>query len=615
MSSAEPKVAIDYSPMLQQPVVSPRKLTHRDLIQGWNPFTPEECALYTAKGFWKNLVTSDLLDRNAENFPNKLAFADGVIEVTWKESRQRARRLALHLHRMGIAYGDFVVLDMMNTVYAMDVLFGLNLLGAIPVMCLPRHRKLEVSYHVQLHQAKGIVLPVGEKFDYVGMVNEFIGECGYCTVRLTVGGKAPEGWTSIEELLNIPIEQEYPDDYLDQFKPHPDDFICEHLSGGTTGVPKGIPRTYNDQICQWDVNGQALGHTDESVPMVTLPVLHNAGMVAFYGPMTYRGGTTIICRSPLIEDMWKLIEKYKVTHLMFIPIQMSYWIESAEKMKNYDLSSLRVIGGAAEKVRPELIEWFLKNLRISFINIFGMAEGPCIFTRWDGLHEPATNTIGKPVIIDSCVQFKLVDDDNEEVKQGEIGEMVSKGPLTFKGYFRSEEENKKCWDADGFFHSGDLMSQRPDGRYVVEGRKKDMIKRAGENVYPPVVEDRIAKFDKVAFCAVVGMPDMKLGEKLCAFVQPVAGQTLSLKDVTGFLKGLGVAVYELPERVEVVEGWPLSPINKIDKRQLRAYITAKAFQEGEITRERAEEYLKRDKYSLDDLLAGRVKIPFIGTPK
>lgn len=593
-----------------------RKKRHRELIQGWTPYTEEECRRYTAKGYWKNLTTCDLLDLNAQRVPDRLAFADGKIEVTWREMRQRARRVALHLNRMGIDYGDFFVLDMMNTVHAFDLFFGLNMLGAVPVMCLPRHRRLELSNHVELHKAKGIAVPVGQKFDYVGMVDEFMGDYPHLQVCLTAGGDAPPHWTAIEELLGKEIEKECPEDSLDAFRPDPDDILVEHLSGGTTGVPKGIPRTHNDQICQWDYNARAFGICDDSVHLVTMPVLHNAAMVAHYGPAMYMGGLSVLAPTPRPDVMFELIQRYKVTHLLMIPILMTYWIQAKEKMKEYDLSSLRIVMGAAEKVRPELIKYFLYEFGgVSFVNVFGMAEGPVITTRWDNLHEPAINTIGTPVISDpEDVQYKIVDDQNNEVKQGEVGEMVSKGALTFKGYFRAEEENNKSFDAQGFFHSGDLMVMREDGRYVVEGRKKDMIKRGGESVYPPVIEDRIARFEKVAYCAVVGMPDMKLGEKLCAFVQPVKGESLSFNDVLGYLKQIGVAVYELPERVEVVEGWPLSPINKIDKRHLRAFITAKAFQEGEITKERAEEYLRIDKFKLDDLTEERIKIEFTGTP-
>jgi len=592
------------------------KLTHRELVKGWLPYTKEECKRYTEKGYWLNLTGCDLIDRNAQILPDKLAFADDNKEVTWKELQQKTNRMAIHFKKLGIEYGDFVVLDLMNTIEAFYIFFGLNRIGAIPIMCLPRHRRAEVSHQAKLHEAKALVMPVGEKFDYTGMVEGFRDEIPNAKVFLTVGGKAPEGWTATEDLLEQKVEKEYPDNYLEQFKPDPDDIMVEHLSGGTTGIPKGIPRTHNDQICQWDYQGRAIGYTDESVPLVVLPVLHNAAMVELYGPAIFRGATTILSKSPKPEDMFKLIEKYKVTHVLFIPIQMTFWVERKDTtMKDYDLSSLKCAMGAAEKVRPELVHWFINDFGVQFVNIFGMAEGPLITTRWDNAQEVHMHTVGTPIITDLDVQFRLVDDDKNDVKPGEIGEMISRGPLTFKGYFRvSEAEHNNSFDKDGFMYSGDLMSQRPDGRYVVEGRKKDMIKRAGENVYPNIVEDKIAQLPQVAYCAVVGMPDQILGEKLCAWVQPKKGVTMTFEDLIKGLKEQGCSVFELPERFELVDGWPLTAVNKTNKRLLRAYITAKAVEENAISKERGDEYLKKDKLTVDDVLQQKVVIDFTGTP-
>ncbi len=590
------------------------KKSHREVVKGWVPYTEEECARYSAKGYWHNLTTGDLLDRNAEFFPDKLAFADGKTEVTWRELRKLVNRMAIHFVDLGIGYGDFVVLDLMNRVDVFYIVFGLNQIGAIPIMCLPRHRKAEVSYEAIHHEAKGIVMPAGEKFNFTGMVDEFRDEIPNCKVFLTLGGEAPKGWTSVEDLLKQAVEDKHPQAYLDQYKPHPDDIFIEHLSGGTTGIPKGIPRTYNDQICQWDYQGRALGFTDESVPLVGLPVLHNAAMVELYGPAIFRGASTILSPSPRPESMFELIQKYRATHALLIPIQMTYWQEAYEKMKTYDLTSLKVVMGAAEKVRPELVKWFLSDVGVQFGNIFGMAEGPLITTRWDNDADVQMHTVGKPIIIDPDIIFRLVDDEGKEVKPGEIGEMVSRGPLTFKGYFRAEDENQKAFDEHGFMHSGDLMSQRADGRFVVEGRKKDMIKRAGENVYPNIIEDRIAQMDGVAYCAVVGMPDKVLGEKLCAFVQPVEGKTITFDDLIKYLKKIGVAVFELPERFESVSGWPLTAINKINKRLLRAHITAKAVEEGAIPKELGDDYLRKDKLSVDDVLQGTITVDWTGEP-
>jgi 2,3-dihydroxybenzoate-AMP ligase len=590
------------------------KRTHRELIRGWHPFTEQECRRYVARGLWRNLTVLDLLDRNAQVFPNKLAIIDEKTEVTWKELQQRVNRLAIQLRELGVEYGDFFVLDLMNTVEYAYFYFGLNRLGAIPVVCLPRHRRMELEHELKLHEAKGIVVPVGEKFDYVGMVDEIKGNAPRLKICLTVGGEAPQGWTSVEGLLEEEVENEYAEDYLEQLKPDPNDICIEQLSGGTTGLPKGIPKTHNEYICQWDYIGRAAAYTDESISLIVIPALHNAAFAFCFGPATFRGGTVVLCTTPTPEKHFEMIDKYKVTHTMLIPIQITYWMQAQEKMEDYDLSSLKVIGSGAEKVRPELVKWALEDLGVNFVNVLGMSEGMHICTRWHTGKEPQMYTVGKPLIIDPDVEIRLVDDEGRDVRPGEIGEMISRGALTFKGYFRNEEENKAAFDEQGFFHSGDLMSVREDGCYVVEGRKKDMIKRAGENVYPAAVEDRIATFSKVAHCAVVGMPDQILGEKLCAFIEPVKGETISLHEVVEYLKGLGIAVFNLPERLELVGGWPLTAKNAIDKRRLRAYVTAKAVEEGAISKEFANDYLKRDKFSVDDVIQGKVKVEFTQTP-
>ena len=590
------------------------KKTHRELIKGWHPFTEEECRRYCAKGLWHDLTVLDLLDRNADAFPNKLAIIDEKTEVTWKELQQRVDRLAIHLHGLGIGYGDFFLLDLVNSVEYAYFYFGLNRLGAIPVMCLPRHRRAEVEHELEIHEAKGIVVPVGERFDYVGMVDEIRGNLPHLGIFLTVGGEAPSGWTSTEGLLEEAVEKQYDEGYLEQCKPDPNDICIEQLSGGTTGLPKGIPKTHNEYICQWDYLGRAAGYTDESIALIVVPALHNAAFALCFGPAVLRGGTTVLCKTPTAERQFEMIDRYRVTHTFLIPIQITHWMRAEERMKDYDLSSLKVIWSGAEKVRPEFVKWVLEDLGVDFVNVLGTTEGIHFCTRWDTAQEPQMNTVGKPMIVDPDVEVRLVDDEGRDVERGQIGEMISRGALTFKGYFRNEEENKKSFDEQGFFHSGDLMSLREDGYYVVEGRKKDMIKRAGENVYPSAVEDRIVTLNKVAHCAVIGMPDQVLGEKLCAFIEPVKGETISLDDVVEYLKGLGIAVFNLPERLEVVDGWPLTPKNAIDKRRLRAYITAKAVEEGAISKEFGNDYLKRDKFSVDDVLQGKVKIDFTQTP-
>jgi 2,3-dihydroxybenzoate-AMP ligase len=551
-----------------------------------------------------------------ERFPNKLAVVDDTTKVTWKGLKEKTNRLAVQLKRLGVGYGEFFVLQLLNVVEFFYMYFALNRIGAIPVMCLPRHRRLEIDHEIALHEAKGICIPsAGGKFDYVAMVEEIRQNHAYLKIFLTTEGQAAHGWHSVEELLKGAAEMDYAADYLDQFKPDPNDICTELLSGGTTGVPKGIPRTHNDYICGWDYVGRVTGYTVDSVGLIAIPAAHNAAMENVSGPLIFRGATIVLSGSSKPENHFRLVEKYRITHTLIIPVQIMYWMEDYHELsKKYDLSSLKVVAAGGQKVRPELVEWCIEELGVDFVNTFGMAEGPQLSNRWDSPKEVKMYTVGRPIILDPEVQIRLVDDNDKEVKRGQVGEMIMKGPLTFKGYFRADEENKKTFDEQGFMHSGDLMSIREDGSYVVEGRKKDTILRGGENVYPERIEDRLKQLPKVANCAAIGMPDPRLGERLCAIVQPIKGEETNSEEIIDFLNKEGIAIFELPERVEIVGGWPLTAVNKIDKRRLRAYITAKLFEEDVIDKKFGDEYLKRDKVTIDDVLSGRIRIEFTDTP-
>jgi non-ribosomal peptide synthetase component E (peptide arylation enzyme) len=273
------------------------------------------------------------------------------------------------------------------------------------------------------------------------------------------------------------------------------------------------------------------------------------------------------------------------------------------------------MSAGGQKVQPELVRWCLEDLGVDMVNHFGMSEGITIGNRWDSPKEPQMYTIGFPHIIAPELQVKIVDENNQPVKPGEIGEMVVKGPSHFKGYFRNPEQNKLSFDEHGFFHSGDLMSQREDGRFVVEGRKGDVIKRAGENVYPEPVEALLLHHPKVVNTAVIGVPDARLGEKLCCFIQPKEGKTITFEEIQVYLKEKGMAVFQWPERLEIITAWPLTAVNKIDKRSLRAHIATKLFNEGAIEKSLGDEYLRRDKVTIDDVISCRMKIEFTGTPQ
>jgi 2,3-dihydroxybenzoate-AMP ligase len=193
--------------------------------------------------------------------------------------------------------------------------------------------------------------------------------------------------------------------------------------------------------------------------------------------------------------------------------------------------------------------------------------------------------VGRPISPDD--EVRLLDDDGNEVPQGEVGELCCRGPYTLRGYFGVPEYNSRVFTADGFYRSGDLMRQHPSGNYIVEGRKKDLINRGGEKISAEEIENLILSHPSVKNVACIAVPDPRLGERMCACVLLRNGASLSFDDLQKFLLGKEIAKYKLPERLEVLADFPLSTFGKVAKKKLVELVSEKmlAEQQARITGE------------------------------
>ena len=238
-----------------------------------------------------------------------------------------------------------------------------------------------------------------------------------------------------------------------------------------------------------------------------------------------------------------------------------------------------MIQSGGQSLQPEtrrLTEKMLPNCTVQ--ENFGMAEGLLMFVHLDDPRDVRLETVGRPVCDDD--EVKLVDDDGNEVACGEVGEMWCRGPYTLRGYFRAAEHNARSFSEDGFFHSGDLMRQHPSGNYIVEGRKKDLINRAGEKISAEEVENLILSHGAVKNVACVAMPDPVTGEKMCAYVILQPDKHLNFGELSDYLLSHEMAKFKLPERLEIVNEFPLSNFGKVSKKDLVQMITDKLQQEG-----------------------------------
>ncbi|GAA3410866.1 hypothetical protein GCM10018952_17160 [Streptosporangium vulgare] len=196
-----------------------------------------------------------------------------------------------------------------------------------------------------------------------------------------------------------------------------------------------------------------------------------------------------------------------------------------------------------------------------------MAEGLLNYTRLDDPRELVDTTQGRP--LSPADEILVVDSDGAEVAPGEVGELLTRGPYTLRGYYRAPEHNARSFTPDGFYRTGDLVRVLPSGHLVVEGRDKDQINRGGDKISAEELENHLLAHPAVHDAAVVGTPDPVMGERTCAFLI-VRDQAPTLREIKQFLKERGVAGYKWPDRIELVETFPRTPVGKISKKELAA---------------------------------------------
>ena len=360
----------------------------------------------------------------------------------------------------------------------------------------------------------------------------------------------------------------------------PSDPAIFQLSGGTTGIPKLIPRTHNDYAYNSKVAAQVCEIKAESILLLVLPIAHNLplacpGIQGFF----FQGAKVVVSTSTKPDDMCALIEKHRVTHIKVVPALLIRLLNDPA-VTRHDLSSLQIIQSGGQRLQPETRMLAKRLIPSAFIQEnFGMSEGLLTFVRLNDPEDVRLETVGTPVCPDD--EVRLVDDDDNVVPFGEVGEMCCRGPYTLRGYYGVPDYNARVFSSDGFYHSGDLMRQHPSGAYIVEGRKKDLINRGGEKISAEEVENLILSHPAVKNVACIPVPDPDMGERMCACILLRDGARLSFEELKKFLMGKEIAKFKLPERMEILQDFPLSTFGKVSKKKLVEMISAKMKAEKE----------------------------------
>jgi 2,3-dihydroxybenzoate-AMP ligase len=548
------------------------------MLEGFVPWPPEYMKRYREAGYWEELTLAEKFEQVVARAPDKEALVCEGTRVTYREMQAKINRLALHFLQIGLRPGDRVVFQLPNIAEFVYAWFGLVKVGIIPIMSLPPHRNAEIGYFLKHSGAVGYAIPSEfRRFNYAAMAAELKAEAPDLKHIIVAGDKVPAGMISLNELLNTPIEDKYPNDYLKKFRPDPYDVALIHLSGGTTALPKLIPRTHNDYVYNAKQSGDVAGLDRDTVFLAVLPIAHNytLGSCGMLGTW-FHEGRVVVDAATDAASVFSLVEKEKVTHVAAAVPLVVLWLNSKEATQ-YNVSSLRVIQNGGARLAPELRKRVREVFGCMPQEVYGTAEGLLNYVRLDDPEDMVMNSSGRPV--SEADEVKVIDDNGKTLPLGERGELAVRGAYTIRGYYKAPDHNKTAWTEDGFYKTGDLVRMNAQGHIFTEGRKKDVINRGGEKINVEEVENLILAYPKVKNVAIVAMPDPVFLERACAYVIPKEGETIAFKELTDFLLTKNIAKFKLPERLEVVTEFPLSPAGKILKRDLREDIKKKLEQE------------------------------------
>jgi len=502
---------------------------------------------------------------------SRVAIAGPEGTWTYRQLDEASDRFAAALIANGIQQHDRAIFQLANCAELIVGVVGCIKAGVIPVCTLATHREQEIGYLAK-HSRATLYIAQGDdqKFDLVGFAQRQIKNLPDIKLLISARGEKREGVPTLDELVSA-YTIETASEVLGRVELDPFQVAVFQLSGGTTGVPKIIPRFGNEYLYNMRCVINHLDYRPDDVFFMPTPMMHNANMVCGWGPMLLTGAKAIVAPEMNPSVAARALIEEKATWVM-IPKPLLDKLRHHPNYINMDLSHVRgAFGMNGSSVLRAMFG-------IPGNHIYGMSEGVIMFTRSSDPQEARDISVGTPVSEHDDVRI-LRPGTEDECLDNEVGELVAKGPYTFHGYYDAAERNAECFTREGYYRSGDLMSRRRiDGKayYVFEGRLKDVVDRGGEKVNCEEIERAVLTHGAFAEAAVVGMPDALLGERICLFA--IAKQDFLLPTVAelgSYLETFGLAKFKWPERIEVVESFPVGKSGKPDKGLMRQAIAAK----------------------------------------
>jgi long-chain acyl-CoA synthetase len=498
---------------------------------------------------------AELIPASAKRLPEKRALIHGDREISYRELHDRVRQAAAALDGLGIHKGDRVALILGNVTEFVVAFHGALSLGAVVAPLNVLLTAEEMGYILADAEAAAVVT-APELVPLVLSVRERIASLDH--VLVTGPGPAPRGADSFEERLGAagdPPSAEVGEE----------DLALPAYTAGTTADPKGAMLTHGNLLANLDQVAEvpALREAQSDVVLLALPLFHIYGLNAGLGVTLREGATGVLVERFDPVASLEAVERHGITVLLGAPPMFSAWLQAAEA-RSFDLSSIRLAVSGAAPLPGAVLEAFRERLGITIWEGYGLTEtAPVVTTNAMG-KEAKDESIGLPL---PGLEVRLVDEEGEEVADGDPGEIVIRGPNVFHGYWRRHEESAAAF-RDGWFRTGDVAYRDDDGYLFIVDRSKDLIIVSGFNVFPREVEDAVADHPKVAECAVIGVPDDRTGEAVKALVVLKPGEESSEVDILDHCR-TRLARFKLPREVEFVDSLPRHVTGKVLRRRLR----------------------------------------------
>ena len=504
-----------------------------------------------------------LLTKSARTFPNNTAVIHGGLKLSYVQFNARVNRLANALTELGIKKGDNVAILQYNCSQTLESLFACFKAGcgAVPI----NFRLHPNEYAFIINHSESVALIHSQEFyEPILAIRDRISNTKYL-----IGLDQSEG-----EILDYEYLLEHASPHFTDVATEPDELAWLFYTSGTTGNPKGAMLTHRN-LLSMTMNFYAdiaPGFGPSDVILHAAPLSHGSGLYAL--PNIGKAAGNVIPESKSFdpEEIFKLINKYRVTNMFVAPTMLKIMVNSPYAGK-YDHSSLKsLIYGGAPMLVEDLVE-AIDKIGPCLVQLYGQAESPMTITylpNWEHVKEDSSEKmkhLASAGFARTDVELKIFDSDDNELSSGEIGEIVTRSDLVMKGYWHNPNATMQTL-RNGWLHTGDMGYTDENGYLYIMDRTKDMIISGGENIYPREIEEVIIRHPAVREVAVIGVPDSKWGEAVKAVVSLAPGKTVTEEDLIIYCQN-NIASYKKPKSVDFVTELPKNNYGKILKRELR----------------------------------------------